>query len=464
MWAKVLMALVTIVLIGLGTIYLLGIVERGRWERYTATLREAGEPLTFEEIEARRAEVPDERNSALVIEAALEEFPPHPTDRDAPVYVFVFGNHRPKVDFPAGIPRYAIDDSRAFLEQHRPLLDALRPVLGMPTGRVTVDFAENPLETTLPNLAGLRTAAKLSRLDAILRLIDGDTGGTLDTAVLQFHIASSLNEYPSVIGHLVAMACDRLGLRTAEDLLRAGEVPEAALIRLGETLAARRGGNPMRWSMWSERASSVESYDLLASGEIPLDQFTWGSGPTIPSPGFLPEFIVRKNQLVAVEMWTRLVDAGDDLTAMRDVALQLNTELPQLSDTYFLVKSLMPSLERILYLQIARDTLLDCALAGIAAERFRLATGHWPTSLDELVPAYLDQVPIDPFAKGQPLKLVATDQGIVIYSVGEDTIDDGGEVVAEENRRDGPDLGFRLLDPEHRRVVITDEPKPEEED
>ncbi len=107
---------------------------------------------------------------------------------------------------------------RAFLEQHRPLLDALRPVLGMPTGRVTVDFAENPLETTLPSLAGLRTAAKLSRLDAILRLIDGDTGGALDTAVLQFHIASSLNEYPSVIGHLVAMACDRLGLRTAASL------------------------------------------------------------------------------------------------------------------------------------------------------------------------------------------------------------------------------------------------------
>ena len=461
MWAKVLMALVTIVLLGLGTIYLMGISERGRWERYAATLREAGQPLTFKEIEARRADLPDERNSALVIEAALKKLPifPNPTP-----YVLILGSRPPKDDLVEGIPRYAIDDSRAFLEKHRPLLDALRPVMDMPTGRVTITHAEIPYETLLPSLAGLRTVSKLARLDAILRLIDGDTGGAVDATILQLHIAGSLNEYPTLIANLVELACDRLGLRTIEDLLLVGEVSESDIVRLRDTLAARRLADSMRWGMWSERAIPVEVYDLLASGEVKFEDVFWTSDNPIPSSKLLPEFVIRKNQIRAVEMLTPLVDAGEDLTAMHEAALQLDTEVPQLGGTYFMVKMLMPSLSRAVYLQIERDVVLDCTLVGIAAERYRLATGHWPASLDELVPAYLDQLPLDPFGEGKPLKLAVTDQGIAIYSIGEDTIDDGGDVAAEENHRTAPDFGFRLLDPEHRRVVITDEPRPEEGD
>ena len=36
------------------------------------------------------------------------------------------------------------------------------------------------------------------------------------------------------------LACDRLGLRTVEDLLRAGEVSESDIVRLREALSARR--------------------------------------------------------------------------------------------------------------------------------------------------------------------------------------------------------------------------------
>ncbi len=463
MWAKVLMTLVTIVLLGLGTIYLLGIAERGRWERYAATLREAGEPLTFKEIEARRADVPDERNSALVIEAVLEKFPP---DDDPPPYVLVLGVDAPEVDFFKGIPRYAIEDSRVFLEKHQPLLDALRPVLKMPTGRFSVAHAKNPLNTLLPNLHGSRTAARLARLDTILRLVDGDAGGAVDATILQRHIAGSLNEIPSFLSHLVQRACDRVALESVEDVLHAVAAPEADLVRLRDAIAARRLGNPMLWSMWSERAFAVETLDLCASGELTVAELRdlGFTGPSILGMNPLPEFTVRKNQILAVELLTRLVDAGEDLHAMREAAVQSNTEVDRLSDSYFLTKTIVWGPERAVYLQIKHNAILDCTLAGIAAERFRLANRRWPASLDQLVPTYLDQVPADPFAEGQPLKLATTDQGIVIYSIGDDGIDDGGQVAAEQNQRVGPDLGFRLLDPEHRGVVITDEPRPEEGD
>ena len=63
------------------------------------------------------------------------------------------------------------------------------------------------------------------------------------------------------------------------------------------------------------------------------------------------------------------------------------------------------------------------ALAALAAERFRLAHKRWPKDLQELCPAYLEEVPIDPF-DGKPLKLAHRDDGIVIYSVDKDGKDD----------------------------------------
>src|SRR5262249_39096223 len=72
---------------------------------------------------------------------------------------------------------------------------------------------------------------------------------------------------------------------------------------------------------------------------------------------------------------------------------------------------------------------LACAVTALAAERFRLAhkDKRWPKTLDELCPAFLPAVPIDPYT-GKPLLLGRHEEGIVIYSVGEDGRDDVGDV------------------------------------
>ena len=43
------------------------------------------------------------------------------------------------------------------------------------------------------------------------------------------------------------------------------------------------------------------------------------------------------------------------------------------------------------------------ALVALALERFRLATGGLPETLDQLVPEYLEAVPVDPF-EGNPIR------------------------------------------------------------
>jgi hypothetical protein len=67
------------------------------------------------------------------------------------------------------------------------------------------------------------------------------------------------------------------------------------------------------------------------------------------------------------------------------------------------------------------------AMTALAVERFRREQGATPKTLQDLVPAYLAQVPEDPFT-GVPLRFAADANRYVIYSLGRDGRDDGGAV------------------------------------
>ena len=68
---------------------------------------------------------------------------------------------------------------------------------------------------------------------------------------------------------------------------------------------------------------------------------------------------------------------------------------------------------------------LEAAHIALAATRYHLENGKLPTKPDELVPAFLDEIPIDPF-DGQPMRYKPTADGAVVYSVGPNRVDDGG--------------------------------------
>jgi len=83
-----------------------------------------------------------------------------------------------------------------------------------------------------------------------------------------------------------------------------------------------------------------------------------------------------------------------------------------------------------------RGTLLVVAL-----ELYRLRQGAYPESLDALVPDYLPEMPLDPFA-GKAFRYRRTDDNFRLYSVGQNMKDDGG-VEPKPGKAGTGDLVFR---------------------
>ncbi|MCH5372916.1 MAG: hypothetical protein JJ992_02980 [Planctomycetes bacterium] len=80
-----------------------------------------------------------------------------------------------------------------------------------------------------------------------------------------------------------------------------------------------------------------------------------------------------------------------------------------------------------LYESVDDEGVLHRALIVVlAGQAFRRDHGQFPKTLDELVPAYLEEVPLDNF-DGKPLKYRFNPDGPVVYSVYKNLSDDGGQ-------------------------------------
>ncbi len=100
----------------------------------------------------------------------------------------------------------------------------------------------------------------------------------------------------------------------------------------------------------------------------------------------------------------------------------------------------------VLKIHIARQACLNAVLA---AERFRLRHGQWPISLAAIDADLFGHLPdgtvplTDPF-NGQPLRFNVREMTLLIYSIGKNETDDGGEI-AFSLGSGFKDIGFKLV-------------------
>ncbi|MEE9294683.1 MAG: hypothetical protein V3W34_06965 [Phycisphaerae bacterium] len=446
----------------------LKMIGRAALSKQIARLREADEPLTFAEWEARRPTIPDDENSALVLGAAKADLESQNE---------TYGKHRslPLVGR-AKLPRWGepwpgemFDSVTEYLDHQGDLLSKLDVIHDMPYGRFEVDLSVDPITRALPNLSHVRGAAKLEALAALRDVAEGDVSQSLERCMTILNIGGSLTGEPNLISALVSMRVDALAVQTIERVMSAGHPVRDPLHTLEDALRTRESQSVFRTGLRAERLLQIPLYEQVYKGgpaalsyyaradQVP---FVWPRGLNWAFSG-----LVDLNLAKSLELLGQLIDVSGTGSAI-PVARAQDAQVDALPGYYFLFRILHPSLSRATVRWSAHVASLRCARTALSAERYRLHSGRWPAQLGDLVPDYIETVPLDPFDE-MPLRYkiepdslldrLESRSHIIIYSIGEDGSDDGGDLDAPPERyKRPPDVGFRLLSPELRGFKIAD--------
>lgn len=111
---------------------------------------------------------------------------------------------------------------------------------------------------------------------------------------------------------------------------------------------------------------------------------------------------------------------------------EIDKRVKQLTGRNFLLSLFVPAFEKIFQISYRLKLEVEATLTIIATLRYKQEKGQCPQNLDELKQAgYIKEIPIDPFSN-KPLVYKKTDDNFILYSVGLNFKDDGGQIARDE--------------------------------
>jgi hypothetical protein len=424
----------------------------------------------WEDLQAKRTQVPDEANAALVINKALKALSPGPgrwmhilpTPWEAR---FILPTYLPPWPQQPILGLYAVETFRhpvpALLGEMRKACSAEAAALAelatlhrFPIGVAAGgDFGIDGFA-----FSGSIVQDEWLRLILLLRydlercLAEDDAAGAVRDLRAMFVLANANGDVADSGRQLLRAVTNMWAVQALERALALREFDAGFLAELQTGLAKERRLPTTLAILRGERAFQVGSFEYLLTGRLRGKKISqnWGERVRLLfMRGSYSEMLRDYLQTYTPTIEKLKEDASEHAVG------SLLTEFRKTQEGRSLGKARYDrSLQASLANAGRNQALLACAEAALACERFRLATGNWPQRLQDLVPQYLAKVPVDPLGQGQPIRMTQRDGALVVYSVDADGADDGGRIVPEIIRSWLPetmsrskvtsDLGFSL--------------------
>jgi hypothetical protein len=245
--------------------------------------------------------------------------------------------------------------------------------------------------------------------------------------------------------YLVGTTVHGMGNGLMRDMLSGCNLPPAKLRHYATELAkyppdARGLADAFR----NEYAFQAEGIEEMRSGSafsprVPtLRSFPASGFPDAPAVYILRVISFRPHstrRTCAQVARARIQDVSKPFKAMtpeNTVAPQSNAATDFLSGNLLggiFCRYITLSLSNVLEQKCSENVAQAATRILLAMKAYKLEKGKLPATLAELVPEYLDSVPLDDY-DGQPMRYNATKK--VVYSVGKDLKDDGGSTTRAE--------------------------------
>jgi hypothetical protein len=389
-----------------------------------AGIRERGQPLTLDELNAYYPAVPDEENAALVYEEAFALLDAVDPERKQEAAMLASLD---ELEPGAEIPPELLMEMRSHLADFSGVLEVLDRAARVPHARYPVDFGQG-METEFPHLAYLRSFARLEVIRGMLAAIDSDFEGYVASQKHVLHMADALTAEPATISQLFRVALHSIAAEALVNDLNRTPFPRGTIDELSSLFSSRECSECVSRAVageWCQFQSAL--HDRLAEASEEPEMEVQFMETVLEASGGASVFklIGRRRYLRILELIEPLTTANDTTWPERLKAAddaKIASEDAGFMD--LLAMLFLPSIPSTVN-ALARDpATLRMMQVVLAVEQYRDATGELPESLEQLVPEYLPEVFTDPF-DGQPLRYKRGVAGYKVYSI-YFGVDDGG--------------------------------------
>jgi tetratricopeptide (TPR) repeat protein len=352
-------------------------------------------------------------------------------------------------------PQSPAADVLLALGKYDATVEDLRQAGQLPESRFPLNYdTECPAAILLPHLAALKKCSQVLQLRSLAELQNGQPEKALADVELALQLMDKIRTEFCLISHLVRIAMLQITLQPVWEGLAEHRWSDGQLVALDAELArldfladykvAMRGEMGFQGGIIEYlRRHPEEILNLSSDFEnnrnghvMPLPaQIIWHM---IPS-GWFYQNRLRSARLM-VNAYIPLADVSQQTISpavLRHADEVMSVETKITTPYNILEKMMLPELGNCAKKFAYAQSSVDQARTAIALERYRLAHGEFPESLDALAPQFIAQVPHDVIG-GQPLKYRRTSDGqFVLYSVGWNETDNGG--VTFFNQKGSPD-------------------------
>ena len=352
-------------------------------------------------------------------------------------------------------PVYGATDYLALTEPLTSNFDLVRKALERPYARIDCAYDE-PYAIGIPDFITMRTAVQISAERAQCYLLVGRPEAAWHELSLVHDLCRILMVKPSgkpitLVGAMIDVAIAGLYAGIVEDGVRLHAWREPQLLAIEQQLRETELLAPVVEAFREERAATLRTFEITRRGElVKLFNFgasrgTWRSRlndaaatvflTAMPRGWFFQNMAlgagVQQELLGSVDSTNQLVRPSRAERYYHEVQARLKRRSPY----NFLVVISLPNFLRAVQTAARNQTLVNQAGVACALERYRLARGQYPNTLDLLTPQFVEKLPHD-LIGGRPLQYRRTSEGgYLLYSVGWDEKDDGG--VLGNSREEG---------------------------
>jgi hypothetical protein len=335
------------------------------------------------------------------------------------------------------------------IEANAPYLAEIRDALAHPPKFTTTDptnFVQGPAF----HFVEQRSAAQWLSADLVHALRQNDLARARDDLGALQQMVHLQEEDVMLVAQMIRVAIASLALHGNWEALQADGWAATDLKTMQEAWERINLIPNLEWGILGERlvadavftqldtmnSRAVAQYMTTMFGGTPRKdlRYYWESYVTTP--------VWRMNreadELLTLRHHQKNLDAirslnhGTNWTVVRQkletnsATLRNTFDSPLTSIRYSMSAALIPNLTRTTLTTVRAETMRRLTVTAIALKRYELRHGSAPATLEALVPDFISAVPTDPMSGG-PMRYRVTESGWILYSVGEDGVDNNGD-------------------------------------